>query len=430
MTSKPDERTAQLCMLIIGIGYLFPIAAIWAAFDYWKVLFPSNNVEFLVTSVYQVGSVVTVLALARSETFELRPRILAGFGGQFASLAAILCFRWLPVPEQALYGTLLAVVLVCSVCTGYLDSALLALCSQYSTSMQQYLQIGIGFGTLVSVVYRDLTKLLMPQNIADATSVYFGIALLTVLICVSAYRLLMSLPVSRGICGSDLSERLIEPSGSSPVNSPLPYACGGIVEIQQHVCLEDSLEANSGAKSASISDKAATSFAVVWRLTWRNHLVIIMNFFLTTLCYPGLITSIPNRQMVQLSTAHWFQTLLLTVFTCADIPGRFLTHKRFGLHHGNVGWTVVIRAAVFPLMLFCASSADASDILAFAVVALFGGLNGYCASLSLIVINEIPTLSTEQRKTCGRISACSVNGGLALGSLAASAISLMMGLTS
>lgn len=23
-------------MMVIGIGYLFPIAAIWAAFDYWK----------------------------------------------------------------------------------------------------------------------------------------------------------------------------------------------------------------------------------------------------------------------------------------------------------------------------------------------------------------------------------------------------------
>ena len=23
-------------MMLIGIGYLFPIAAIWAAFDYWK----------------------------------------------------------------------------------------------------------------------------------------------------------------------------------------------------------------------------------------------------------------------------------------------------------------------------------------------------------------------------------------------------------
>ena len=26
----------KICMLAIGIGYLFPISAIWAAFDYWK----------------------------------------------------------------------------------------------------------------------------------------------------------------------------------------------------------------------------------------------------------------------------------------------------------------------------------------------------------------------------------------------------------
>jgi hypothetical protein len=36
------------------VGYLFPIAAIWAAFDYWKELFPDQNVEFAVTAFYQV----------------------------------------------------------------------------------------------------------------------------------------------------------------------------------------------------------------------------------------------------------------------------------------------------------------------------------------------------------------------------------------
>lgn len=42
-------------MVVIGIGYLFPIAAIWAAFDYWKLLFPDQNVEFAVTALYQAG---------------------------------------------------------------------------------------------------------------------------------------------------------------------------------------------------------------------------------------------------------------------------------------------------------------------------------------------------------------------------------------
>lgn len=44
---------AHLLVTMIGIGYLFPIAAIWSAFDFWKALFPGSNIEFSVTVVYQ-----------------------------------------------------------------------------------------------------------------------------------------------------------------------------------------------------------------------------------------------------------------------------------------------------------------------------------------------------------------------------------------
>ena len=37
-------------MLAIGIGYLFPISAIWAAFDYWKVLEPDLDATCFVKS--------------------------------------------------------------------------------------------------------------------------------------------------------------------------------------------------------------------------------------------------------------------------------------------------------------------------------------------------------------------------------------------
>ena len=182
-------------MVIIGVGYLFPMAAIWAAFDYWKMLFPDRNVEFAVTAWYQamismlckafqcfckdvlkgargcaienqVGSFVTVVALSFQESFDFGPRILGGFAGQFLCLSVpqlskqlqkrlseafqrpsevIFIFHWL---SASLYQLLLAVVLLCSVATGYLDSALLSLCSQYSSKMQSYLQIGLGFGPL------------------------------------------------------------------------------------------------------------------------------------------------------------------------------------------------------------------------------------------------------------------------------------------
>eukprot|EP00930_Biecheleria_cincta_P004367 TRINITY_DN105282_c0_g1_i1.p1 TRINITY_DN105282_c0_g1~~TRINITY_DN105282_c0_g1_i1.p1 ORF type:complete len:431 (-),score=55.08 TRINITY_DN105282_c0_g1_i1:30-1322(-) len=425
------ERTAQVCMVIIGIGYLFPIAAIWAAFDYWQVLFPGSGIEFTVTSLYQVGSVFTVAGLSLTSSFSLRRRILGGFAGQFVCLAVILSFRWLPVTRDRLFNLLLGVVFLCSVATGYLDSALFSLCSQYSARMQQYLQIGIGFGTLVSVIYRDLTKLLLSHDIADATCAYFVVALVTVLICVASYRILMTLPVSTALLLTEQDEtlgaNLVDKSGEGPINSPL-NACG-LLSPGGVLSRQSSKVSSPGEQHLALATaEADASFGAVIRQVWRNQLVILLNFFLTTLCYPGLITAIPCRQMLWLKAGHWFQTLLLTVFTVIDIAGRFATNINFGLHHGNIQWTVVVRSLLFPLILFCASSDLATDLMSALVVACFGFLNGLCASLSLIVINDIPSLSNEQRKTCGRISAFSVNSGLALGSLAASALAASMGL--
>lgn len=410
------ESTAFLCITVIGVGYLFPISAIWAAFDYWKVLFPDDNIEFSVTGVYQVGSVVTVALLSVVPSMKLGPRILGGFCGQFVCLSIILGFRWLALPPTELFDLLIGVVLLCSVATGYLDSAMLALCSQYSPKMQQYLQIGIGMGTLVSVLYRDATKLLLAGNVADATTAYFFVALCTVLICIFSYRLLMSLPVSRHLRedGSNLNAQLLDLH--APPKSPPAFFTA--------TCTPNGLEASSrkslnGVCAASASD---ADFKTVWGHVWTNQLVIFINLFLTTLCYPGVITSIPCRQMEALADEHWFQTLLLTAFTLADIIARFLTHLRCGMDYSTIGWTILVRMVVFPCVLYCATSAEASDLLAFCMVAAFGFLNGYCVSLSLIVINEIPGLSDEQRKTCGRISACSVNSGLCLGSLAAAGL--------
>jgi len=431
-SDEKGQGLAYLCMTIIGIGYLFPISAIWAAFDYWKVLFPDINIEFVVTGVYQCGSMITVIFLMLAKSFSLGPRILGGFAGQFACLAVIFAFRWLSIPSAALLEILMVVVLLCSVATGYLDSAVLALCSQYSPRMQGSLQIGIGLGTLVSVLYRDATKLLLPGDLVNATSFYFAVALVTVLICVSCYRLLMSLPVSKAILQADGGGCDIQ-----TINSPVPNACGFTSPPRSRQTSADersdpllAAEAAQTHVQGKVEDESS-SFAGVWPHVWRNQAVAFLNLFLTTLCYPGLITSIPCRQFLALEDEHWFQTLLLTAFTLADIVGRFMTDDRFGrlgLYHGNIWLTLVARSAIFPLVVYCISDASASDMAAFVVVALFGMLNGFCVSLSLIVMNDIPGLSADQRKTCGRISACSVNGGLCAGSLAAAALASILGL--
>eukprot|EP00929_Paragymnodinium_shiwhaense_P054562 TRINITY_DN27348_c0_g1_i1.p1 TRINITY_DN27348_c0_g1~~TRINITY_DN27348_c0_g1_i1.p1 ORF type:complete len:437 (+),score=74.33 TRINITY_DN27348_c0_g1_i1:81-1391(+) len=421
---KLDSKLAHFYMMVIGIGYLFPISAIWAAFDYWKLLF-GGNVEFSVTVVYQIGSVLTVFALSFGTTFSFGPRIYGGFCGQFLCLAAIMFSRWCAIELDLLYTLLLAAVVLVSVATGFLDSALLALCSSYSPEMQGSLQVGIGLGTFVSVMYRDATKVLVPNDLVDATTAYFSVTLATIIICAICYQRLMRLPVSRHLHGGGLQDALLSPMAAMtpPVvpavpspSSPLPG------HLHRGISGRTDEEAEKAAPT-TLDAEAEASFGRVWKLVWFNQSVIFANMFLTTLCYPGVITSIPCRDWLALQENSWFQTLLLTAFTIVDTIVRFFTHRRMCLHYGNIWITVIIRVALFPLMLYCVASSSAGDWLAVLVVAAFGALNGYCVSLSLIVVNEIPQLTLEQRKTCGRISAFSVNGGLCLGSFGAAFVS-------
>lgn len=426
-------------MLVIGIGYLFPISAIWAAFDYWKVLFPKSNIEFVVTGVYQVGSMVTVALLVLFGTSgHLGKRIQGGFGGQFVCLAAILAFRWAPVEESdELYYPLLLSVLLCSVATGYLDSALFAVCSQYQNDMQRMLQIGIGLGTMVSVFYRDLTKLIMSRDVADATSLYFVVALATVIFCIACYRLLMRLEVSRHVKLSIGAEADAAAAFATPPRSPVlsQYTSGTPLSPLMGTPLlpeEDkrsSVAAKGGDARTAAGRRGEDKFSVVLRLVWRQQMVIFLNLTLTTLSYPGMITSIPCREFSFLEKDAWFQTLLLTAFTSADIVGRIMTKYTFGLTYNNIYWTVVFRFFLSPLILFCIWSSALGDAVSFSVVMAFGFLNGYCVSLALIVPNEMKHLSDDQRKVCSFMSACSVNSGLCAGSLLAAAAAAGLGLS-
>ena len=54
--------------------------------------------------------------------------------------------------------------------------------------------------------------------------------------------------------------------------------------------------------SLELADKVDNRLSSVFRKVWFNQLIILINLLLTTACYPGLITSIPCRQMSVLSS--------------------------------------------------------------------------------------------------------------------------------
>ena len=364
---------AYLRMLVLGVGYLFPIVAVFAAFDYWKYLFPGRTVEYEVNGLYQLGSVITVLVLSFMRSINIRRRILTGFLGQFVCLGIILSFRWLQhrwLSEGALYTLLLVISVLMSVVTGILDSAILSLNSQYSPKMQEAMQIGIGCSIFVSVIYRDITKL-MNESPESSATVFFALSLGTVLLCIYCFTTLLLLPISAHI--------------------PEVYH----------------------------AEPDKVSLVSVLRRAWKNELVVFGHFALCAFGYPAMITAIPSYAHPSLQRHHWFQTILLTVFTVFDMMSRFMVSYRGSLTPRNIGWTLLLRFSTVPCLVLCATGYMASDTLSVIAVAVFGILNGYLISLSLVFMNELEGFTRDELFVLGRFSAFAVNSGLCVGGVAA-----------
>jgi len=395
-------------MLIIGVGYLFPMCALFAAFDYWKILFVerSKTIEFDIMVVYQTCSVMTVFGLSLVSSMDMHLRIVGGFVGQFLALLLISLFPILSayIPTSILYYILMLLTMSMAVATGFLDSALLCFNSQYSPRMQEALQIGIGCSIFASVIYRDLTKMI-GSNIIESSIIYFICSLATVLACLWNYISLLRHPVSWPIRKSSVFR------GQSVV---------------ARAAVPDDGESLPPALTPLPPSSVEPTVKSVLGKCWKNQLIVFVHFVFCSFGYPAMITAIPLYSS-SLSTGtflgkeNWYQAILLTIFTITDTVSRFGVRYRFQFDAKNFMQSVYIRAALIPLLWIAASgSLVHSDFFSIISVIVFGITNGYCISLSLILMNEIPGMTNAELAIAGRFSALSVNLGLCVGGIVAS----------
>ena len=412
MTGKPYSKDCYLKMMIIGIGYLFPMCALFAAFDYWKELFVerATSIEFEIMVVYQTASVGTVFALSLVDSMDMHLRIVGGFIGQFISLLFIATFPLLSefVPSAILYYVLMVFTFSMAVSTGFLDSALLCFNSQYSPRMQEALQIGIGCSIFASVVYRDLTKMI-GSNIEESSIIYFVCSLLTVIACLWNYISLLRHPVSWPVRASPVFR------GEQRVGDDTPAS----------LALTPNNEEGYKPLGLSLENPSTSN---VLRKCWKNQLVVFMHFIYCSLGYPAMITAIPlySESLAAnsfLGRENWYQAALLTIFTVTDTLSRFAVRERFSFTPSSFWKSVVARTVLIPLLWIAAAGWVQSDLFSVVSVIVFGLTNGYCISLSLILMNEIPGMSVQELAVAGRFSAFSVNAGLCVGGIIASVFS-------
>ena len=409
VTRKPYSPDCYYKMMIIGVGYLFPMCALFAAFDYWKILFAERekSIEFDIMVVYQSSSVLTVLGLSLVSSMDMHLRIVGGFVGQFIALLLISLFPLFSyyIPTSVLYPTLMILTLCMAIATGFLDSALLCFNSQYSPRMQEALQIGIGCSIFASVLYRDLTKMI-GSNIVESSIIYFICSLLTVLACLWNYISLLRHPVSWPIRASAVfrGNRGNRGNNGSQSQSEGEDQCGPLLP----------------------PSPCEPTIASVIKKCWKNQLIVFTHFVFCSFGYPAMITAIPLysqslRDSSFLGKENWYQAILLTAFTVTDTLSRFGVRYRFKFNSQNFLQSVYIRALLIPLLWIAASGwMVQSDFFSIVSVLIFGITNGYCISLSLILMNEIPGMTNQELAIAGRFSALSVNSGLCVGGIISS----------
>ncbi len=447
---KKEERLASWLFVAIGVGYLFPFSALTQPVDYWTLLFPDFDVEFLITAVYMWFNLLLLgyLVFLGDDNPSYELRIYGGFLGQFLALVVVPSSYFLGLSED-----MNLVVITCSTAfaaavSALIDSCAISLSAQYPLACQEALQLGIGVSTLIGSVYRIITKGAFPTSMMVQSSLlYFYSGAVTIIVCVVCFWYLMSMDISKRSIkvgmGSELNLSDLTPlldkgttttttttptttGSSSGSSSGVGSDCGynyGATDDDEEQGTTPTPTPTTGTTTGT--DGTLDLQALKWR-TFRlaawNELVVFCLFASTLALWPPLITEIPSYQFPALNESKWWPLLLLFDFAVMDVVGRSSVSWRCGLTKDNIWIPVLIRILLFTPIIICLVKGYlfTHDFISVISVAGLGFTNGYLGSLSIVLVNDaVESVGEEGKGLVGTLTGFVLNAGLVAGATAA-----------
>jgi hypothetical protein len=458
-----DIWLASVLFTAVGVGYLFPFSALTQPVDYWHKIFPDYNIEFPLTSLYMwVNLVFLFLIVFFGGEPSYTVRIVGGFIGQLLVLVAVPSFYFLNLDESTHFMAIMTATGLAAIATAFVDSVAISFACQYPLRIQEALQFGIGFSTLIGSIFRVVTKLVYPvDQVVESSLMYFYIGAGTILFCIFAYFHLLSLPISQRCVTFGVSETAV----SESVTSTTPTDAE---DLQRLLALEENARGGSDGKllvgesstvrtvrgnyasygtvdntksattattSRSNSSKhpAASDGSVVvvpptpaapldrWALLKKvalGEFYVFLVFFSTLLLWPPLITEIHSFNFPYLEESKWWPLILLTFFSLFDCVGRLSLSYRGWLTASNIWIPVLLRFVLFPLLICSVKGVyfthDAFSVL---FVCALGFTNGYLGSMAILFVNE--SVADEEKGLVGTFTGFFLNLGLVWGATAA-----------
>lgn len=397
-----EERLASALFALVGIGYLFPFSALTQPVDYWKMLFPDYNIEFALTSTFMytnLAFLALIVVLLGKPWYA--GRIVGGFAGQLVVLAFIPTSYFFMTSESANAVAVLGGTAAVAVATALIDSATIALVSQYPLRVQESFQLGVGLSSLIGSFYRDLTKLVFPADqLVVSTLIYFYTGALTIALCILAYFKVMRLEISKKYVLAKLDE-------------------GVELTEKSHLLAADSRQSedSSPAPSDETVDGTSPTKWTVLRKVVHLQLLITLVFVCSLALWPPLVTEIKTYNFPGLQENGWWSLILLTIFSIWDCVGRFMVRHRFGLTPQNVWIVVLARFLLIPMIVGIVKGYWlTSDLWSVLFVSLLGHSNGYIGTLTIIFVNE--SVHPDEQQLAGPFTSFFLNLGLVLGASA------------
>ncbi|KAG1707993.1 hypothetical protein DVH05_024678 [Phytophthora capsici] len=377
-----EETMACWLFALVGIGFLFPFSALTQPVDYWNMLFPDFNIEFAITCVFMYTNLVflscLVVCFAKPQ---YSGRIVGGFIGQLVVLVFVPTSYFFLSSDDANTVAVLGATAIAAVATAFIDSCAIALVSHYPQRVQESFQLGIGLSALIGSIYRDLTKLVFPEDQLLASSlIYFYTGAFTIAVCIAAYYKAMKLQITK--------KYLLTRDDSD-------------TEVEKRLSID-----GSGTPSSKWS---------VLKKVWHLELLILCVYLASLSVWPPLVTEIKTYNFPSLEENGWWSLILLTIFSTFDCVGRFVVNHRFGLKPSNVWMPIFARFILVPLIIGIVKEWWLqSDIFSVFCVLLLGFGNGYLGALTIIFVSE--SVKPDEQHIIGPVTSFFLNLGLVLGS--------------
>lgn len=389
------------------------------------------------TTVYMWANLIVVFILVffggeLNYTF----RIVGGFAGQLFVLILVPTSYFLHLNEDLNFYFIMFCTAFAAIITAYIDSCAISFAAHFPTRIQESLQIGIGYSTLIGSVYRIITKLIFPPNmVIESSLLYFYCGAFTIFLCILSYYYLLTLPISKRclkfmyvktpeangarVSGAvnkrqrNMNSLELNPFIGSPTKleklakrkleakklfqemkdkghyGAIPAeeeAYGSISDIERDELEEEEEEEQS---QETQQEESPDYKWTVFRQVAFMQLLVFLVFGTTLSLWPPLVTEIPSYSFPELQKSQWWSLILLAGYSVCDVLGRYAVPYRLCLTKENIWLPVVLRVLYFPVLICCAKGFFfTNDFISFFLVSTLGLTNGYLGSLCIVMINE------------------------------------------